>query len=71
MPYSEISNNNHQFFESLKSKQKKMTFREITNQDLKIFLFLIQMLPDKDANADVPYRDENAKFIHDDANARI
>ena len=38
MPYSEISNNDHQFLGAL-SQKKKMTFREITNQDLKILLF--------------------------------
>ena len=40
------------------------------------FLVLIQVLLDKDANAifynaKVSCRDENAKFIHDDASARI
>ena len=42
------------------------------------FLFLMQMLFDEDANviffiydANVSCRDENAKFIHDDASARI
>ena len=41
------------------------------------FSFLMLMLLDEDANAifiydaNVPYRDENAKFIHDDASARI
>ena len=41
------------------------------------FSFLMLMLLDEDANAifiydaNVPYRDENAKFIHDDASACI
>ena len=41
------------------------------------FSFLMLMLLDEDANAifiynaNVPCRDENAKFIHDDASARI
>ena len=40
------------------------------------FLVLIQVLLDKDANiisydADVPYRDENAKFIHNGASTHI
>ena len=40
------------------------------------FLVLIQVLFDKDANAisydaDVLYRDRNAKFIHDGASAHI
>ena len=42
------------------------------------FLFSMLMLLDEDANAiffiydaNVPCRDENVKFIHDDASARI
>ena len=41
------------------------------------FSFLMLMLLDEDANAifiydaNVPCRDENAKFIHDDASAHI